>query len=181
MENPHQILAVPSPEDVAKWLLEKQSHIIAYARVIVQDMQLAEDIFQDVCVRAVKMSAEFDSAEGTVRWAMKAARNKAIDYLRKTRREVAMFSPELLDRLSDEWMGVTYHAQQDDGQQAVYKNLEYCLAKLTKRTRALLDMRYGDGRKPNEIAAMVDQKVTAVYKTLTRANSTLKSCMENRT
>ena len=180
MESPDQSSAAPSPDEVAKWLLSRQTQIVAYTRVIVHDMQVAEDIFQEVCVSAIKVSNSLDSAEGCIKWAMKVARNKAIDYLRRTRRDVALLSPELLDHLCDEWIALEHNDQRKAYQQSVYKNLEYCMAKLTTRTRALLDMRYGEGKKPNEIAAILNQKVQAVYKTLTRSHASLRACMHKR-
>ena len=181
MDTSHEISALPSPDEVAKWLLGRQTQIVSYARVIVHDMHLAEDIFQDVCVKAIKVSSDFDSEEGAIRWAMTAARNKAIDYIRRTRKDVATLSPELLDQLCDEWIALKHNDQRSDNQQSVYNNLDYCMGKLTTRTRALLDMRYGEGKKPNEIAVILNQKVQAVYKTLTRSHASLRSCMHKKT
>lgn len=181
VDTPPEATASPSPDDVAKWLLGKQTQITAYVRVIVHDMQTAEDIFQEVCVSAIQVSADFDSEEGSIRWAMKVGRNKAIDYLRRTRKEVVVLSPELLDKLSNEWIGRSHDPQWQDRQHSLYKNLEHCIGKLTKRTRSLLDMRYREGKKPNEIAVLLNQKVVAIYKTFTRANTSLKSCMEKLT
>lgn len=181
MSLPHKKIDVSSPDAVAKWLLNSQTQIISYVRVIVHDMQEAEDIFQEVCVAAIKLSGDLDSEKEAIRWAMRVARNKAIDYLRRTRKGVLVLSPELLDQLCDEWIILKHDNQRGSYQDSVYKYLEYCMAKLTKRTIALLDMRYGEGKKPGEIAVILDLKVQAVYKTLTRSHASLRSCMNMRT
>jgi len=169
----------PTAEQVAQWLLGKQSQIIGYARVIVKDMQLAEDIFQEVCVAAIKVCGEFDSPEGTVRWAMKVARNRAIDQLRRRKNQAVLFSPALLDKLADDWVRAD---PRNDGKRypdATYEKLEQCLGSLPPRTRKLLHLRYGEGKKPSDIAVLLGQKIQAVYKAITRANAALKACLKN--
>lgn len=169
----------PTADQVAQWLLGKQLQITAYARVIVKDLHLAEDIFQEVCVAAIKACGQFDSPEGTVRWAMKVARNRALDHLRRKKNQAFPLSPDLLDQLAEDWMHAISEKDRRLYPDTAFEHLEECLDTLTPRTRKLLDLRYRQGKKPADIAVLLGQKLQAVYKTITRANATLKSCMNN--
>lgn len=169
----------PTADQVAQWVLARQLQITAYARVIVQDLHLAEDIFQEVCVAAIKACGKFDSAEGTVRWAMKVARNRALDHLRRRKTQASPLSPDLLDKLAEDWIDAISETDDAPYPDTAFERLEECLGTLTPRTRRLLDLRYRHDKKPADIAVLLGQKLQAVYKAITRANSALRTCMNN--
>lgn len=169
----------PAPEIVAQWILGKQLQITSFVRSIVGDIHTSEDIFQEVCIAAIKAHQRFDSPEGSIRWAMKVARNKAFDHLRRRPNQVQTFSPELLDLLSDDWTSANRTQVGDEVSGSNYEQLERCLDKLTSRSRKLLSMRYGGDKKPAEIAIVTGQKLQSVYKQITRAHTALRSCLKN--
>lgn len=163
-----------SSEEIVQSLLSHQLRITSYVRVIVKDLQLAEDIFQEVCVAALKAEAPFDSPDGVVRWAMRVGHNRAIDQVRRRKTQGTVFSTELLGQLAEDWVD---HREDASYSEAVYHRLEACLNKLTPKSRSLLRMRYVEGKAPVHIAVHLKQKIQSVYKAITRAHASLRRCM----
>jgi RNA polymerase sigma-70 factor (ECF subfamily) len=174
----HPVLRVVSNEETAErvvgWLLEEQVKITAYTKTVVGDWAAAEDVFQEVCVRAVRESHNLETQEHAVRWGMKVARNAALDRLRRRKVRAQVLSPEVLDLVAEEW---EVDAEREQKQTA---KLIQCMEQLTPRVRAILKLRYEDGLKSSGIADAMNQKVESIYKTITRAHAKLRQCMEQQ-
>lgn len=167
-----------SADQVAGSMLVIRLQIVGYAQVIVRDMQLAEDVFQEVCVEAVKCCDKFHSDEHLFRWAMKTARYRATDQCRKRARQPCSLSPELLSQLADDWIVMVLRDDNKSYPEAALERLEECMDQLTPRARQLMLLRYREGRKSAEIAALLNQRIQAVYKATSRAILTLRTCMK---
>ncbi|MFC4991923.1 RNA polymerase sigma factor [Rubritalea tangerina] len=165
-----------SLEQSLQWVLERRQHILCYARVILKDQQLAEDIFQEICVLVVQKWQEFDDAEAVLRWSLVAARNKAIDEVRRRERQARVFSEEVLEYLADQ---LVHEADGQAGRVEAYQALNSCVMQLTPRARKFLYLRYAQGQKPAQIAAALGAKVQTVYKTVARTLDTLRVCLDS--
>lgn len=165
-----------SVELVLQWLLERRQHLISYGCVILKDRQLAEDIFQEICVLVVQKWQDFDSAESVLRWSLATTRNKAVDEVRRRERHAKVFSDELLEMLADQLVedGVS-----DEFQQWRHDSLKKCVLELTPRVRQLLYLRYAQGQKPAEIAEGTSAKIQTVYKTMARSLDSLRVCLQS--
>ena len=92
-----------APDQIAAVLFAQRLPLTAFVAAITRDFHLAEDIFQDVCVKAVSRDGEFDSPEHVVNWARVAGRNRAIDIVRARDGRYTGLTVELLDTLAMEW------------------------------------------------------------------------------
>lgn len=161
-------------ETLVKTLLSSRSRLQSRALIIVRDTHLAEDIFQEVMVRALQQRDCFESAQSLMAWTHTAIRNLSIDYVRRLGRlngilsNVAVEAVEYrMDRLAQE------SGPREEAMKA-------CLERLPDESKNLLHLRYDKGKKGHELACMLQRNENAVYKTLSRLHLALKRCIEDR-
>ena len=73
--------------------------IAAAAWVVVRDAHAAEDIFQNVALKALTKEVSFEAEGAVLSWAFITARREGIDWLRRHRKESTGLDPEILDLL----------------------------------------------------------------------------------
>ena len=86
-------------ELLVKTLLDARPRVVAGAFAVVRDGHLAEDVFQEVLLRALRMRESFSDAGGVLAWARVSARNLGIDHVRRSGRMGEMLSELALDAL----------------------------------------------------------------------------------
>lgn len=162
-----------APETIAATLLAERMPLTAFIASVTRDFHLAEDIFQEVCVKAVARAAEFETASHVVNWARLAGKNRAIDVLRARDGKYVGLSEEMLALLADEWPG---RHDADPQQEA----LAHCIEQITPNNRELLRLRYFERRNCADVAAMMGRKIETVYQALARLHKALGDCIRGR-
>jgi RNA polymerase sigma-70 factor (ECF subfamily) len=166
-----------SQEDVIHGLWRDRAKLLAYIGAIVlnEHHDLAEDIYQDVVVLALKKAGEIESQEHLFGWARKAAKYKAIDYLRRNKLQPKHLSPDVLDLMEQEWEEAWKSASP-----SMIGALRACLKNLTPRARKLIDLRYGDQLDGTSISQILGIKVQSIYMALSRIYRTLEECIRRK-
>jgi len=164
--------------DIIRVILRERVEILAYIDSFLSDAHLAEDCFQDVCAAALSKAASFNDGEHVIRWALRVARNKAVDLARVRNRQPVVLDDAVLDLLEDQWIGWRESPSEHVADRVAA--LKECLDSLTASSRRVVDLRYVDGLKSSRIAELLGRKVEAVYRVLTRAHTALRVCMESR-
>ncbi|MEY5026819.1 MAG: hypothetical protein RLZZ244_2347 [Verrucomicrobiota bacterium] len=159
-----------SPEHVASLLFERRISILSYLVTVARDFHLAEDIFQETCVKAIGRAAEFESETHLFHWARTTARNRAIDTIRRVQARYSGLSSETLDALAAEWPA-------EGEKESTVEALERCLKKVTPNNQMLLRMRYFEEQSCSEVALRMQRKVESVYQALARVHKALGECM----
>lgn len=143
--------------------------LVRYAFSIVGSSAAAEDIMEDTFALLYVKGGDFLS-EGHLRaWLYKVAHGKAVDYLRKHRREVPLQDVEQVlygGSLEQELI-----RQQRD------EVLYICLQKLPPQYREVLQLHYFDGFAPAQIAAITAIGIKQVYNRLSRGRNALKDLL----
>lgn len=160
-------------ENIAATLLAERLPLTAFIAGVTRDFHLAEDVFQEVCVKAVARAAEFETTGHVLNWARLAGRNRAIDVLRARDGKYVGLSDEMLALLAEEWPG---KSSADAQQQA----LDHCIERVTPNNRELLRLRYFERRACDEVAAMMGRKIETIYQALARLHKTLGDCVRAR-
>jgi len=142
---------------------------------VVRDAHAAEDIFQNVALKAMTKKVSFEAEGAVLSWAFITARREGIDWLRRHRKESTGLDPEILDLLEQEWLCETVH----NGQVRM-EALRACLKKLPEKSSLLLRLRYFDGNSCGDVAKTLGTGLDAVYKHLSRLHRGLKECIELR-
>ncbi len=164
------------PEDVAQALLAERMALTGYLRALVAGRSAADDLFQEVTVRAVREAGRFADAAHLRRWFHKVAKHRAIDHLRRVENRDRVLAADVVDLLGAE--------ASDAGPGAVTGErcdaLERCLGSLSPKCREVIELRYGEGLPGLEVAARLGRKPDTIYKMLARSYAQLRRCIEAR-
>lgn len=168
-------MASLSEQDVFRFLMQSRERVAASAWVVVRDAHVAEDIFQNVVLKALTKEVTFEAEAAILSWAFITARREGLDWLRKHKRESLVFDSEILDLLDADWQ---QESVVDAG--ARIEALRECVDSLPGMSKRLLRLRYFEGYDCSEVAERIDTKLNAVYKRLSRLHKLLKDCVEDR-
>lgn len=160
--------------NVVRILLENRGRLTGYAIAILRSPSDTDDVFQDVCLRAMESPDRFESDQHLIHWAMTVTRNLAIDALRKSDRGTQQLDSAVLDTFEQQFGGL----DGIDGE--LDEALEHCIAKLTDDQRDLLDLRYRNSLPSGDIAKSTGRSRDAIYKALGRIHNALFKCITGR-
>lgn len=165
--------------EMLKALMKWRTRISAAAWVVVHDVHAAEDIFQNVVIKALTTDVTFENASALVSWSFITARREAIDWLKRYRREVTSvngsLSSEILQALKRDWQ-----SPQQVPVESRTSAMEECLKSTPEESRRLLRLRYFEGLQCEDVAAKMGVALAAVYKRLSRLHESLRQCIEGR-
>ena len=155
--------------------MKSRDRIAAAAWVVVRDAHAAEDIFQNVALKALTKEVIFESEGSVLSWAFISARREGIDWLRRHQRESTGLEPKILDLLEQEWLSEPARSGETR-----MDALRACLKTLPEKSSLLLRLRYFEGNSCGEIAKKLSTGLNVVYKRLSRLHQGLKECIELR-
>ena len=161
-------------ELLVKTLLDARPRVVAGAFAVVRDAHAAEDVFQEVLMRALRMRESFSDAGGVLAWARVSARNLGIDHVRRAGRLGEILSELALDALDARLEDIGYALLQRA------EAMSWCVEKLPEESNTLLRMRYDEGRKGEELARLLRRSEAAIYKALSRLHQALRKCIDER-
>lgn len=161
------------PETITATLLAERLPLTAFFASVTRDFHLAEDVFQEVCVKAVARAETFETTAHLMNWARLTGKNRAIDILRARDGRYVGLSDEMLALLADEW---PEQSRVDVMQEA----LSLCVEQITPNNRELLRLRYFERRNCTDVAAMMGRKIETVYQALARLHKALGDCIRAR-
>ena len=161
--------------EILQVLMQCRTRLAAAVWLVVRDTHAAEDIFQNVTLKAMTRGACFESEAALMSWAFITARREGIDWLRRHEREALGLDAEILDLLDRDWQSAPPHPGG-----ARIDALRDCLAAAPEAARRLLKLRYFDGYSCEEVAAQMGIGLNAIYKRVSRLHESLKRCIENK-
>ena len=156
-------------------LMQARTRVSAAAWVVVRDAHAAEDIFQNVALKAMTREVSFENEAALMSWAFITARREGIDWLRRHQRETLCLDAEILGLLEREWQSEAAHPAG-----AKIEALKDCLAAAPESARRLLKLRYFDGYNCEEVAEQMGLGLNAIYKRVSRLHESLKDCIEGK-
>ena len=162
-----------SEKDILQTLMTWRHRVSAAAWVVVRDAHAAEDIFQNVALKAMTRDVSFDAEGALLSWAFITARREGLDWLRKHRRETVGLEPGLLELLDGEWT----HAPAGNARTDALRD---CLDATPEESRRLLKLRYFDGHSCDEVADRMGVGLNAIYKRISRLHESLRMCIEGK-
>src|SRR5262245_49010323 len=113
---------------IVQVLLRERIRISGSVMPIVRDAHAADDLFQEVALKALQTRDHFTEPEHVLAWALRAARHRAIDLLRA--RKVQYLDDSVLDLLEREWAQPSADMIGNR-----IEALQLCLQKLHKQSR----------------------------------------------
>ncbi len=161
-------------DDIIRTLLAARARLSAGFIVVLRDSHLAEDVFQEVMVKALAPSAVFASEAQLLSWARAVGRNSSLNQLRKHERVQVGLPESLLDTLEREW------EQERAAATPREEALKACLEGLPEKSLQLLNLRYFHGLSCQDTAARLSLGLEAVYQRLSRLHRALRECVDRR-
>jgi RNA polymerase sigma factor (sigma-70 family) len=161
-----------SQEVIVRTLLAARTRISASAWMVTRDVQAAEDIFQNLSVKALAGGTTFDMEAQLVSWGHITARHEALNWIRDRKGRAVCLDEVVLNFVAQEW--------EETPEGPRLKALRGCLDGLPRDSRQILDLRYSEERPCEEIAKTLKLGLDAVYQRLSRLHRALKSCTEQR-
>jgi len=162
-----------SEQVILQTLMQARTRLSAAAWLVVRDTHAAEDIFQNVALKAMTRAVAFESDAALMSWAFVTARREGIDWLRRREREALGLDAEILDLLDREWQSAPVRPAG-----ARIDALRDCWGAAPESARRLLTLRYFDGLSCEEAAQQMGISLHSIYKRLSRLHESLRQCME---
>ncbi len=134
----------------------EESNLLRYAFALTGRRVVAEEIVQDVFLQA---HAKWDEIEAPTAWVFRCVRNRALNHLRKSKREI-------LQR--DETMETTQITDDEDGPSALLARMESAdrlrelLDTLCPQDLRLVKLKYFEGLKYREISEQTGLSISNV-------------------
>ncbi|WET77520.1 SigE family RNA polymerase sigma factor [Amycolatopsis sp. QT-25] len=153
------------PATFDEFVADRLDGLLRYATVLTDDPYLAQDIVQEVLLRAQQRWPKIDSPPTYVR---RMVTNEYLSWRRRLAvRRVVPSSPEFLDQVSPP---VSDHAIEYDERDAMLDRL----AKLPRKQRAAIVLRYYENYSDEEIGAVLRCAKSTVRSQISRALATLR-------
>ncbi len=145
-----------------------QGLVYGYARRMLGDESLAEDVAQETFLRLYRNALRF-RPEGTIKgYLLRICRNLCLDNLR-------VKGLKLVDEMPEQITETTPHSQLEGKQAALA--LDRALQKLPPNQRSAVVLRHGQGLAYAEIAEVMQTSVGAVESLLVRARRALRDSL----
>lgn len=149
-------------------LSRHQGVVYGYARRMLGEDAMAEDVAQEVFLRFYRNAHKFRYAGNLRGYLLRISRNLCIDHLRK--REV-----RLVDSAQEPVTHETPLAKLES--KRAVEAMDSALAGLPANQRSAVVLRHGQGLSYAEIASVMETSVSAVESLLVRARRTLRDSM----
>ncbi len=151
---------------------------------MLRDRGVAEEITQDVLVRAYRKLETFDQARKFSSWLFRIAHNAAIDELRKRRVATVPLENEVDDTSSDPLDRLVDHNIADPERevtgQALRQDLEDILSRLRPEYAEVMVLRFIEQRSYEEISEIMDLPMGTVKTYIFRARKATARQMGDR-
>ncbi|MBN1669429.1 MAG: sigma-70 family RNA polymerase sigma factor [Kiritimatiellae bacterium] len=156
-----------------KRAMELQPVLMAYVTGMVGNLDVAEDVVQNGLIRIWSKREVFTPGKSFRSWCFEICRRTALEWIRAQKRAPIALDEETISALADD------HAACEQAAPELFslEALRRCLAKLSDRTRELLDLKYAGNLDCGQIAARFGRPVESVYVTLSRTRAQLRDCI----
>lgn len=160
---------------VQKLFVQHIPAIKFFALSLLPNANEAEDVVQEVFLTVTAKANDFEKGTNFKAWALAITRFKVLEIFRRQKRERERLSDEVIEAL------VAEAEEPDPAKEAVrMKALARCIEKLAPKPKLMIELLYKEGLKPASIADKIGWEANAVYVTLSRARSSLRTCIERQ-
>ena len=147
--------------------------VFSVAKRVLGDPSAAEEILQDIFYRAWRTASTFDSSRGSMAgWLLVAARNRAIDRLRRGRNSAT-------DSIKEDFVSPAINLETRAAQNLMLSKVKKAITDLPEVQRTACEMAYFEGLTHAEIAERTGEPLGTVKTRLRAALGSLKKAFES--
>ncbi len=161
-------------DELAIALRGESRALLSFIVMLVGDLTVAEDCFQETCLEAWRHRARFDRTKDLGRWLRGIARNMA--HRSRAGRSPLSLSEEHESSLATAWTTVESDHRSDERHSA----LRHCIDQLEDDQRSLVELRYNDHHSHDTIARQLGRTTAAVKMKVSRLRRRLQECVKRR-
>lgn len=154
--------------------------LTAYVLSLTGDPGAAADLVQEAFAVALRKRSDFRPGTNFGGWLRVIARNVSLQHCRRRGRELLLDRDEVLAHLEAAAERSAEREAAPGFADARAELMRACLEKLSGRVRRFLQLRYGEGRSPAELAAEAGLTAAAVNMALCRARFALADCVRRK-
>ncbi len=162
-------------DQLVRLLVSERVKVLAFIRSMVRRYELAEDVFQDICVLAIEKRDSIRDEGHFLNWLRTAARLRALNVLRQQGQRHLSLDDDLMEALEVEWEG---HDQDDSELMAAA--MRRCVDRLPPNARGLIHRRYTEKAKYADLAKELNRPVVSLYTTFSRIYAVLADCVSRQ-
>ena len=151
-----------------------QPVVAAMVYTSIRDHQHAEDILQEIARAAFASFDRYDNQQPFRPWVMGIARNHVNTFLRRHYRGSMVLDPDTIAQVAD-----AFDRLGDDSEDR-RDALRRCLARLHRRAKQVLEMRYFNETPVKAIAKAIDATPHAVSMVLYKSRLALRKCINQQ-
>lgn len=160
-------------------LLAWRPRLAAAAWVVVRDAHAAEDLFQNVVLKALTRDGlRFESPASLMSWALVTIRRESLDWIKLASRQASRL--HTLDGTVVELFDAEWQRRMNNPADRRLELLQICLDTLPGESRRLLELRYFEGLDCTSVGRELGLGLQVVYKRLSRLHEALRECVERR-
>ncbi|MCG8524813.1 MAG: sigma-70 family RNA polymerase sigma factor [Opitutales bacterium] len=161
-------------ESIAEVFLSHRLGLTAYLSMVTQNHHLAEDVFQETCVKALGKKESFESTQHLLNWFRVAARNRAIDLIRSRDGKYQGLSAKVLELFEQDL------ADHQEERKHLIRLLMDCVSESTPRNRELIRLKYFEGWSGEQISQKLNRKIDSIYQAMSRLHKALHLCVSEK-
>ncbi len=148
-----------------------QRRVYLYILSMVPHPVEAEEILQNTNLVIWKKSQQFKAGTNFFAWACQIAHYEILKFRKKRSRDKHQFSDEFVSQVAE-----AVNENQDLFEQR-RNALTFCLGKLRKKDRELIQRRYQGSHQGKDVATDLGRPANSVYQSLGRVRRTLFECI----
>ncbi len=142
---------------------------------IVANRSVADDLLQEVYVKAWQRANDFDAAKASpITWLATIARNRAIDEVRRSKPKATQYDTESLELSADDAHPLDAQARKEE-----LRALMACLDQLDGEKRDIVLLAYYRGMSRDDLAQRFTRPVPTIKTWLHRSLAQLKACLSS--
>ena len=163
-----------SLRDMASHWVTSQSVVSAYLTANVVDLHHAEDLIQETAKAVAEKYDTYDESRSFTPWVLSIARNQLLKYYRTRSRDRLVLSETALASYGEAFEHIA--DESEDRRLALRK----CLDSVKGKSRRVLEMRYENGMKTQEIGEHLEIAASTVSVMLYRVRTSLEDCIRKQ-
>ncbi len=172
-----------------QWVEQYGDYLYRYALMRLKDPVNAEDAVQETFLAGIKGLEQFDGRVDVKYWLRGILRNKIVDYIRKSSREVPVQQDEgldILDSFAFKAFGIAerspkpwqFAPEREFEKSEFWQAFERCVGHLSDTMRQAFVMKMIDGMDSEDVCKALDIQPNNLWVLNHRARGLLKSCLE---